>query len=335
MSTLAGSGEMTPAQLAARVLPLSVFHRISREDYKILLRHLLETEQLQRTETGGLIVGLAGERQTNSFKFYAVFQENEEYSVRCESQELGTIVKPPPVGEKIALAGHVWTVLEVDHKRHSLYVELVRGKVPAYFGEVAGDIHTHILERMRQILQENTVYPYLRANAVARLTSARSAAFSAQFTRIPLLNLGGQMWCLLPWLGSYAFLALERLIKRKCAGLLGIKGFDSCRPYYIQFTMTAEPTAFFSVLAQAAASLQDPMELVYPDEVPIFEKYDEFIPPELIRKGFAYGVLDMQGMKERVFQWAKLSNNIRITGWQGHFDEADTLSGSVPGSLPL
>ena len=117
MSTLASSGEMTPAALASKVLTLNYFHRISKEDFRIMLKHLIETDQIQRTEEGGLIVGIAGERQINSFKFYAVFKENEEYTVRWGSQELGTIVLPPPVGEKIALAGHVWTVEEIDHKR--------------------------------------------------------------------------------------------------------------------------------------------------------------------------------------------------------------------------
>lgn len=138
MATLASSGELTPAALASKVLSLSYFHRISKEDYKILLRYLIETEQIERTEEGGLIVGLSGERQTNSFKFYAVFKENEEYTVRSESEELGTIVMPPPVGEKIAIAGHVWIVEEVDRKRHLVYCTKVRGKVPAYFGQCPG-----------------------------------------------------------------------------------------------------------------------------------------------------------------------------------------------------
>lgn len=45
------------------------------------------------------------------------------------------------------------------------------------------------------------------------------------------------------------------------------------------------------------------MELLYPGEVPVFEKYDEFVPEELVRKGFACGVLDINGMKERILQW--------------------------------
>ncbi|MDD4504372.1 MAG: DEAD/DEAH box helicase, partial [Clostridiaceae bacterium] len=117
MCTLASGGEMTPAGLASRVLSLSYFHRITQDDYKLLLKHLISIEHIQRTAEGGLIIGLAGERQTNSYKFYAVFKESEEYTVRCKSHELGTIVMPPPAGEKIALAGHVWVVEEVDHKR--------------------------------------------------------------------------------------------------------------------------------------------------------------------------------------------------------------------------
>ena len=207
MSVLASNGEMSPAALADRVLRLSYFHRITQEDYKVLLRYLIAEDHIQRTEQGGLIVGLAGERVIRSFKFYGVFQENEEFTVRCDSQELGTVVAPPPPGEKIALAGHVWRVLEVDRKRHVIYCELVKGKVPAYFGECPGDIHTKVLERMRRVLREDRNYPYLMKNAVARLQQARFTAKASGAAEKPLIRLGGKMWCLLPWLGSYGFLA--------------------------------------------------------------------------------------------------------------------------------
>ncbi len=303
MSTLASCGELSPAALAARVLSLSFFRHITQADYKTLLRHLIEIDHIQRTEEGGLIIGLAGERIVNSFKFYAVFQENEEYTVRCGSQELGTIVKPPPAGEKIALAGHVWVVEEVDHKRRLIYCEQVKGKVPAYFGECPGDIHTRVLERMRQVLREDAAYPYLMKNAVARLDQARRTAINSGVAREPLICLGGDMWCLFPWLGTYAFLALERFLKLKCAAALGLSGLDSSRPYFIQFKMKAGPEEFFRVLAEAEKQPLDPMELVYPREVPIFEKYDEFVPPELVKKGFAHGILGIDEMKARIRSW--------------------------------
>ena len=306
MSTLASCGELTPAELAGRVLTLSYFHRVSADDLRCLLRHLIETEQVEQTESGGLIVGLAGERVTNSFKFYAVFQENEEFTVRSESAELGTIVNPPPAGERIAIAGHCWIVEEVDWKRHLVYCTQVKGRVPAYFGDCPGDINMHVLERMRRALEEHDVYPYLMENARARLAQARHVAENAGVAgpgARPLINLGGDTWALFPWLGSYAFLALERLLKIKCAKELGLKGLDPSRPYFMQFRMSADEETFYEVVAAEADADFDPIELVYPGEVPYFDKYDELLPAELVRKGFAEGVLDIEGMRERVLSW--------------------------------
>ena len=306
MSTLASCGEMTPAELASRVLPLSCFHRITQDDYRLLLRHLVEIDHIQRTENGGLVVGLTGERIVNNYKFYAVFQENIEYAVRAGSEELGTIVKPPPVGDKIAIAGRVWVVDEVDHKRRQVFCTLVKGNIPAYFGDVAGDIHTRILERMHGVLTEDRQYPYLLRHASARLGQARENFRQAGMAERPLVHLGGKMWALFPWLGSYAFIALERFLKIRCGKRLGLKGLSPSRPYYLQFTMQVSEEEFYRITAEAAEEEIDPMELVYPKEVPVFEKYDEYVPEELIRKGFACGVLDVEGMRRRVLQWPEI-----------------------------
>ncbi len=303
MSTLASCGELSPRALADRVLRLHYFHRITQEDYRVLLQHLIATDHIQQTEQGGLIVGLAGERVINSFKFYGVFQESEEYTVRSESQELGTIVSPPPVGEKLAIAGHVWQVLDVDHKRRLIYCRQVKGSVPAYFGQCPGDLHTKILTRMRRVLQEDRQYPYLMKNAVARLEQARFTAVHSGAADKTLINLGGNMWCLLPWVGTYTFLTMERFLKIKCADRLGLRNLDSARPFFIQFTMKADEATFFRVLAEEIRKPIDPMELVYPKELPLFDKYDEYLPEELVKKGFALGVLDVDGLREKVLRW--------------------------------
>ena len=306
MSTLASCGEMTPAELASRVLPLSCFHRITQDDYRLLLRHLIENDHIQRTEGGGLVVGLTGERVVNNYKFYAVFQENIEYTVRTGSEQLGTIVKPPPVGDKIAIAGRVWAVDEVDHLRREVWCTLVKGRIPAYFGDCAGDIHTHILERMYGVLAEDKTYPYLMPHAVTRLAEARETFHKSGMAERPLVNLGGQMWALFPWLGSYAFIALERFLKIRCGSRLGIKGLSPSRPYCMQFTMKVGEAEFYRILADEASKPFDPQELLYPKENPVFEKYDEYVPESLVRKGFALGILDVEGMRRRVLGWGRM-----------------------------
>lgn len=301
MSTLASSGELTASALAAKVLKLNYFHRITVDDFKAMLKHLVKINHIEKTDEGSLIVGIAGERIVNNFKFYAVFKESEEYTVRFGSEELGTIVMPPPPGEKIAIAGHVWLVEEVDHKRRTVYCDAVKGQVPAYFGECPGDINTKILERMRRVLREpQKTYPYLMKNAVVRLENAVKTASLSGVANKPLICLGGDMWAFFPWLGTYSFLAMERFLKIKCATRLGLSNLDSFRPYYIQFRMKAGEDEFFKVIKEEANKSFDPLDLVYPKEIPLFEKYDEYLPPELVKKGFAYGILDFEGVKQRI-----------------------------------
>ena len=73
--------------------------------------------------------------------------------------------------------------------------------------------------------------------------------------------------------------------------------------------MKATEEEFFKVLAETAKQPIEPLKLVYPGEVPLFEKYDEFVPPELIKKGFAYGILGIDEMKERILGWEKSLRN--------------------------
>ncbi len=96
MSTLMAGGEMSPAELASRVLTLSYFRWVSQDDYRVLLRHLIKTDQIQLTENGGLIVGLAGERVTNNFKFYAVFQETRNTASTLSQKNWGRSLSPRP-----------------------------------------------------------------------------------------------------------------------------------------------------------------------------------------------------------------------------------------------
>ena len=103
-------------------------------------------------------------------------------------------------------------------------------------------------------------------------------------------------------------MALERFLKLRCGESLGLRSMKSCKPYYLQFRMNVEEKQFYEVLAREAQTPIASMELLYRGEVPYFEKYDLLLPKELIRKGFAYGVLDVEGMLLRVRQWCGLSS---------------------------
>ncbi len=287
LSILASSGELSPKRLAERVLTLPPFANMTKEDYKTLLLGMLQNDFIQLTEEKGLIVGLRGERLVNSFKFYAVFKDSEDYTVRCESDEIGTITTPPPVGDRFALAGRVWEVEELDIARKLIYVKAVKGKMEISWPGDYGEIHTKILERMRRVLEEDTVYPYLKPNARHRLEVARALARNTGMLGHSMVSLGGYTWCLFPWLGTRSFRTLRKYITHNSARFkLSNLEFEGC--YYMMFKM--EQGNDYSFISELCRMVQkegiDKSKLVNLNEMPVFEKYDDFIPAELLREQY-------------------------------------------------
>lgn len=288
LSILSASGELTPARLAGRVLSLPPFAHVSREDYKTLMISMIEKDFLEITEEKGLIVGLAGERLLKSFKFYAVFKDSEDYTVRAGSDEIGTITTPPPVGDRFALAGRVWEVEELDIQHKLIYVKQVEGKMEISWPGDFGEIHTKILKRMKKILEEDTVYPYLMPNARERLETARHVARNTGMLERSVIHLGGYSWCMFPWLGTRSFRTLRKfLAKNGGAFKIGNVEFEGC--YYVTFRMERgdgrELVEYLSGIAETDGIKCD--ELVGANEAPTFEKYDEYIPAELLRRAYA------------------------------------------------
>ena len=293
LSVLGACGELSPRALAQRVLTLPPFEHIDPADYKALLIGMIASDYLEMTEEKGLILGLRGEKLINNFRFFAVFRDqNAEFSVRCESDEIGTITSPVPVGDRFALAGRVWEVTELDVGRKLVFVKSVPGKMEVSWPGDYGEVHTKIVQRMRQILLEDTEYPYLKENAMARLRTARALARATHLAQKPLLSLGGMSYALFPWLGTRAFRTLRRYLKAHAAGLgLSNLSYEGC--YFMVFRLEDGAAAhFFDTLCSLSENGIDPQSLIGAGETPIFEKYDPMIPAALLKKAFALDRLD-------------------------------------------
>lgn len=287
LSTLAASGELTAKRLAEKVLSLPPFAGVTKEEYRTLLLSMIKNDFIEMTEEKGLIVGLKGERLINSFKFYAVFKDSEDYTVRSGSDEIGTITTPPPVGDRFALAGRVWEVEELDVARKLIYVKEVKGKMEISWPGDYGEIHTRILERMKQVLEEDTVYPYLKKNARKRLDVARRVARNTGMLKKSIVHLGGYTWCLFPWLGTRSFRTLRKFIAKNGAKFR-ISGMEYEGCCYMTFKMErGDGRELISYLSKKASTEGiDKSALVAPSECPVFEKYDDFIPSELLRDAY-------------------------------------------------
>jgi ATP-dependent Lhr-like helicase len=304
MSILVAAAEISPGLLAKQVLSLPPFAAISQEDYKLLLRYLIDIGHIQRTEQGKLILGLAAEKIVGKFQFYAVFADNQEYSVKQGNTAIGSIIMPPPVGNQFALAGKTWEVLEIDFKKRNILVKQVEGKATSFWRGGSGTIHTKVLQKMRQVLLEDIEYSYLQKNARHRLQTVRKLVQQAGLDKQNIVQLDKSKCCIFPWMGTVAYRTLERLINTFCRESLEISSIGGVNPYYLTLKLGKNKLKY---VQQEIASLCKqriiPEALVSSAEAPEMQKYDEFIPHPLLRKAFAYDYLDIEEVRQQVAKW--------------------------------
>ncbi|OBZ14260.1 ATP-dependent helicase [Bacillus sp. FJAT-27264] len=305
MSILKSMGEAEPDDLKEAVLSLPSFREVAPEDYDDFLTYLLGMGQIERMEEGSLLIGLAGEKIVNNFRFYAVFKDDEEHVVYNGTEEIGSITTVPPPGYCFTLAGKLWKVEEVDNRHKAVYVKTSRGKVDTLWLGAGGDVHTRIMTKIREVLGDTALYPYLAPSAAARLERARRLAKESGLLERSVLPAGGDSMFILPWAGSRQFRTLERLLKNNLKGPLNLRSIVPMEPYYMVVAgKTDAETLEAEILAESAATA-DPLGLLAPDEAPYLGKYDEFIPHDLLRKAFSLDGLDLPGLLEVLKQWRR------------------------------
>ena len=205
LSILYSHTELTPPRLAERVLTLSPFKDVTTEQFRQLLRHLLDIEHLQETETGRLIIGLEAEDIVNNYRFYSVFLVADEYRVRDKSREIGTIPDAPDVDSTLVLAGFMWRVLSVDTERRIVEVARAKGRGKTRWTSPGIEIHTRILQKMRQILLADSDFVYMTGRARTRLELARGAAQRVDLATTSILPLADNRFLVFPWCGTRQF----------------------------------------------------------------------------------------------------------------------------------
>jgi ATP-dependent Lhr-like helicase len=313
MSIVSSYGEIAPDALADKVLGIAPFKYIEREDYHFLLMHLADIGHLQHMEDGGLIIGLEGEKLTNSYKFLAVFAEGEdEYTIVAESRVIGKIENPPPVGERVTLAGRNWEVTEVDMKRKMIFTKRVRGRVQTYWRGGGYKIHGRILEKMKAILLCETEYPYLQKQAKARLAEARMLCNYTGLAQMNVVGLGGKTICILPWMGTVDFSIVMYLIRKYMGDNIDVRSVGGWIPYFITAKLSRGSASDFledfknllrqplNVLEHITNDNLDELKSNFEVKPP---KYDEFIPKSLLKKAVITDYLDAERVAEQVMNW--------------------------------
>lgn len=293
LSALMTYGELPPADLAKNVLLLPAFRdTINQEEYRDLLRHMIANDYLQRMDPGGIIVGLKGERLTNHYSFYAVFQDEQAYHVHSKEGEIGTLDNCPAVDEVFVLAGRSWKVQSVDEDRKIIYIHQVKSnRIPSWSGS-SGHIHTKIVERMRKVLQEDSLYSYLQPTALQLIEQARKYAKDTGLLHRTVIPYGDKSFFLCPWVGTKELQTIKALLSYGLKDALRIYSVSGSW-HYLQITSDFPCETFIVELQKLGIDSDNPTLVLSAQQVPKIDKYDTMVPDGLLRKAFLYNELDV------------------------------------------
>lgn len=286
---------MSPAGLAGSILGLGCFKHISQDDYRTLLTFMIDTDQLQRTEHGGLIIGREGEKIVNSHKFLTVFMAPEYLLVKDENRTIGTVDKVYPVGTRFALAGLAWETVDVNEKSKVIFVKRVPGiSIVDWDVDFTAELHTVLVRKMRSILKEKGSYPYLSIRCKERLAEIQYIARNSGILDNLVTPLSDRKYAIFPWLGTRQIMTLnytlrQRKIKSKLPWITCI---------YLEVIFDGTKEELEDIIHNILNSDLDLYKLPLPDKVQIEGKYNEFVPLELLRKQFIEDYLDFEGLKE-------------------------------------
>ena len=260
------------------------FRNISRDDYRELLRHMIDGRILHIMDDDTLLIGQEGERIVFGKDFHTVFRSLSEVEVRYNGERIGSLEGMPEQGDVVRIDGGLWIIRSVDIGGRYAEAE------PADEGSVTGgrglipEVHPTVMRRMRKIIGSDDVDVRLTPSASKSLVSFREEygrAVTSAFVEVNgLLRIH-------PWNGTRGF----RTLKVMLDNMEDVKVVRSYEPYMIDVRTVLSPE-------QIRKGLERMLSLgpskVIGHQIPDirFGKFDRFVPENLLLKAYIYDHLD-------------------------------------------
>lgn len=291
--------EQSAKELARNVLTLPAFEHIPLSDSLELMKYMLSQEMIEKTENGGLLPGLKGERLTNHYSFLSVFADTSGWRVVYMQREIGEIDTIPEVDAVIVLAGKSWRVSEIDEQRKKAYVVPAKGKAKSKWSSGGVEIHDRIVQRMQKVLLEEKAYPYLLPEASEALRKSRDFAAKLNMKNV-YTPVGDKGVLLHPWFGTRKIQTILYLLKKTLKEELKVQSISLVQDGMGIHVVSEWPAETFVIKLVEKLKEVKEVDLIC-DAPPLpCDRYDSFVPEVLLKKAFVYDHLDIAG----VSQWA-------------------------------
>ena len=271
--------------LASDVLSMYPFKNISKEQYKLMIKHLVNIGHLEVMSDQTILIGQNAERVVFNRDFCSVFTTKKEVMVKCDGHMVGSIQNMPSEDDLIQLAGRVWRVIKASKEKSTVEVEECDGEACNPWKSGTPPTHNRVMKKMLEVLESDEEYHYLDDAAKARLQESRAIARENGMTTLFSERKGG--YRMYPWLGTKQFDTLRRILQK----VIGTDSIRAYQPYYIDIrTKLSEDQIIDRVLRYVEE--RDLAPLIYDEDLLKYGKYDRYIPESLLVREFVADKLD-------------------------------------------
>ena len=303
-------GGVRADQLYSVLCESGPFQQVKVEQMKALLVKMGEDELVMQLQSGELVLAAKGEQIVNRYTFYAVFKTPDEFKVVNDGKALGNVPVDSMilVGQHIIFGGRRWKVLDVDVTKKLIRVEETTGGKAPKFGGSGMDVSDRVRQEMFRIYSAGDYSIEVGSKNIDFLDEKGRKLFDEglsffkenKLENNTFLKLGSKVH-ILPWLGDKVVNTLLVLLKREGYEANAFGGFleveaaelDDVRDYL--FSMLDVEPAKPCELARAV-----------PDKE--IEKYDGFLPEDLLNEGFGRRAFDVKN----ALDWIRKQRDLHL-----------------------
>ncbi|AFR02904.1 ATP-dependent helicase [Pectobacterium carotovorum subsp. carotovorum] len=290
-------GGVRADQLWSQLCQTGPFRNIDLTDFKTLLRHMGGYGLLTQLASGEMVIGAEGEKLTNHYTFYAVFNTPEEFRIVAGSRTLGTVPVDSPLlpDQHIIFGGRRWKVTEIEVEKKVIYVEATKGGQPPQFSGGGMSVHDVVRQEMLAIYRENDYRIAIGSKRVDYADATARSLFTEgcdSFKRFNLQNShfisDGQRSYVLPWMGDKVVNTITALLMRssfKASSFAGVIEIDDA----------SVPTVQHALKQMLFSGLPSESELAADVPEKYLDKYDDYLPESLLAKGYGAKAYDIEG----------------------------------------
>lgn len=290
-------GGVRADQLWTQLCQTGPFSNIDVNDFKSLLKHMGANSLLTQLASGEMVIGAEGEKLTNHYTFYAVFNTPDEFRIVTGNRTLGTVPVDSPLlpDQHIIFGGRRWKVTQIEVEKKVIYVEATKGGQPPQFSGGGMSVHDVVRQEMLAIYKENDYRIAIGSKRVDYADATARSLFAEgcnNFKRYNLQNShfisDGQRSYVLPWMGDKVVNTITALLMRssfKASSFAGVIEIDDANVSTVQHALKQMLLSGLPSESELAADVPEKY----------LDKYDDYLPEYLLAKGYGAKAYDIEG----------------------------------------